>query len=663
MKNKNVQGKKEFNNAFAQTQFTTQNEGEADVVDTEDEIIEEETELHKVGEAEVLAAIDILNEYKAQKANLDSRIVENQERWKKRYHNTLDNGDGDKNRVKIHTSWLHSCIDNKVADYMDNYPEPNVLAKEPSDEQTAKILTSILPTILDETDFEHTYYNETLYKVQNGTGVFGCFWNQKALNGLGEVDIRMCDILNLFWEGGIDDIQKSPHFFSVDLVNNKQLELEYPDLKGKLGNSSFTKTEYIHDESISTNGKSYVVDWYYKANVNGRDVVHYCKFVNNYILYATENDPKLTDRGLYDDGQYPFIFDVLFPIANSAAGYGYMDLLYEPQMFIDKMAQAMSENTLMQATPRWLIRDDSDVDQSSFADTSKHFVKAGTSLGSDSIQPIQVNPINAYSLNMYMQMIDEMKETSGNRDVSTGGVNSGVTASSAIAALQETGAKTSRMQIKGTYRAYRQLINMIIERIRQFYDLPRTFRIIGNQATQEYVEFTNAQMQLQESGFDFGTGETYLRLPCFDVEVSASKASPYSKMANNEMYIQLYQLGMFDPQNADPALALMDALDIPHKDRVVNRIKQNGTMLQYIQQMSQVLMTSNQIITELTGADLMNGQMINPNAFAGNAQGQPQSVNPQEQQQTNGLGEVIGHGESGINKKAKQRVADSTTPE
>ena len=170
-------------------------------------------------------------------------------------------------------------------------------------------------------------------------------------------------------------------------------------------------------------------------------------------------------------------------------------------------------------------------------------------------------------------------------------------------------------------------------------------------------------MQLQESGFDFGTGETYLRLPCFDVEVSASKASPYSKMANNEMYIQLYQLGMFDPQNADPALALMDALDIPHKDRVVNRIKQNGTMLQYIQQMSQVLMTSNQIITELTGADLMNGQMINPNAFAGNVQGQPQSVNPQEQQQTNGLGEVIGHGESGINKKAKQRVADSTTPE
>ena len=85
------------------------------------------------------------------------------------------------------------------------------------------------------------------------------------------------------------------------------------------------------------------MDWYYKANVDGKDVVHYCKFVNNYVLYATENDPELTDRGLYDDGKYPFIFDVLFPIANSAAGYGYMDLLYEPQMFIDKMAQAMSE--------------------------------------------------------------------------------------------------------------------------------------------------------------------------------------------------------------------------------------------------------------------------------------------------------------------------------
>ena len=650
-----------FKDAFNYTNEETQPMTQEAVTD---EVAEDETlgQLKKVGVEEIKSAIDILEKYKSQKANLDSRIVENQERWKKRYHNTLNNGDGDKNRTEIHTSWLHSCIDNKVADYMDNYPEPNILAKEPMDEETAKTLTSIIPTILEETDFEHTYYKEVLYKVQNGTGVFGCFWNQKALNGLGEVEIKMCDILNLFWEGGIEEIQKSPHFFSVDLVDNHQLELEHPELKGRLGANPFTKTEYIHDESISTDGKSYVIDWYYKANVNGKDVVHYCKFVNDFILYSTENDPELTDTGLYDDGQYPFIFDVLFPIANSVAGYGYMDLLYEPQMFVDKMAQAMCENTLMQATPRWLIKDDSDVDKEAFSDTSRHFVAVGRSLAQDSILPITVNPINSYSMTMYSQMIDEMKETSGNRDVSTGGVNGGVTASSAIAALQEAGAKTSRMQIKGTYRACSKLYSMIIERIRQFYDLPRTFRIIGSQASQEYVEFTNSELQMKTT-VDPYSGEEYLRLPCFDIEVSASKASPYSKMSNNEMYIQLYQLGMFDPQNADPALALMDALDIPHKDKVVNRIRQNGTMLQYIQQMTQALTTSNQIITELTGIDLMSGQVIDPNAMAGNAQGKPQSVNPNDLSKTNGLGEAIGNGEGKINKNAKERVANSTSPE
>jgi len=77
--------------------------------------------------------------------------------------------------------------------------------------------------------------------------------------------------------------------------------------------------------------------------------------------------------------------------------------------------------------------------------------------------------------------IEELKETRGNRDFSQGGTTSGVTATSAIAALQEAGSKLSRDMIKGSYHAFTQIACLVIRLIRQFYDEPRAFRILGEQ--------------------------------------------------------------------------------------------------------------------------------------------------------------------------------------
>lgn len=614
---------------------------------------EEVTSLNTITDEDVKEAIDILNKYKAQKANLDSKIVSNMEWWKGRYHNHTD-----KDRLITRSSWLHSCIDNKVADYMDNIPEPNILAKEEDDEELAKQLTSIIPVVMDEVDFEDAYYHEAHYKVLNGTGAYSCTWDATKLNGLGDISIKSADILNLYWDTAYSNIQESPNFFSVELMDNKQLEIEYPQLKDKLGHGTISKTEYINDESIDTSNKSYVVDWYYKVKSNGKEVVHLAKFVNDILLSATENEAETATEGLYRDGKYPYVFDPLFLISNSATGYGYVDIGKDPQLYIDKMGQANLENAIMQATPRWLVRDDAEVDEKDLADPSKHFIKVGESIGTDSVMPVQVNSISSSSFNMYQQKIDEMKETTGNRDVSTGGTASGVTAASAISAMQEAGSKTSRMQIRGTYRAYKELVTMIIERIRQFYDLPRTFRIVGNKQAYEYVTFSNAKMQEQVTGLNLADGSEYYRLPCFDIEVNAAKASPYSKMAQNEMAIQLYQLGVFAPENADQALALLDAMDINHKDKLVSKVEENQTMLDTINQLTQALATANDIIYESTGVDLMGGMM--PNVM-------PQSVQPSgavnpEQPTTNQLGETEDMNDNSIASKARKKVAESTSP-
>ena len=66
----------------------------------------------------------------------------------------------------------------------------------------------------------------------------------------------------------------------------------YPQLKDKLGSSTIEISKYIYDDTVDTSNKSAVVDWYYKKFINGLEVLHYCKFCNGEILYASENDSE-----------------------------------------------------------------------------------------------------------------------------------------------------------------------------------------------------------------------------------------------------------------------------------------------------------------------------------------------------------------------------------
>lgn len=125
------------------------------------------------------------------------------------------------------SAWLFNSIINKHADAMDNYPQPNILPREESDKEVAEQLSAIMPVILEQNDYEQIYSDAWWYKLKTGTAVYGVFWNAGKENGLGDVEISNCDILNLFWEPGIRNIQDSRYVFYVSLVDNEVLEEQY----------------------------------------------------------------------------------------------------------------------------------------------------------------------------------------------------------------------------------------------------------------------------------------------------------------------------------------------------------------------------------------------------------------------------------------------------
>ena len=272
-----------------------------------------------IGEEDIRKANDILQKYKAGKAALDKRIVDNELWFRMGYWKNYENKEM-QGKPKPSSGWLFNSIANKHADAMDNYPEPNVLPRAEDDEKTAKALSKILPTVLEQCDYETVYSDTWWRKLKTGTGVKGVFWDPAARGGLGEICIRSVNLLMLYWEPGVEDIQDTPHLFSLSLMDNDQLEGRYTQMAGHTG-SSMDVAKYIHDDSIDTSDKSVVVDWYYKkALESGQTVLHYCKYCNGVVLYASENDPQYAQRGFYDHGKYPFVFDPLFREEDSPAG-------------------------------------------------------------------------------------------------------------------------------------------------------------------------------------------------------------------------------------------------------------------------------------------------------------------------------------------------------
>ena len=546
-----------------------------------------------IGAQQLRRATQMLRRYRQGKAHLEQRIQAAEDWWRLRQWRQFSDK-GNQNDDRPASGWLFNVIMGKHADAITAYPGPSIRPREPDDRAEAQMLSSIIPCILEQNDFEEVYSDTCWQKMKQGTGIWGVFWDPEKLGGLGDISIRPVNVLNLFWEPGVTDIQNSKHVFYLQMQDNETLLAQYPQLEGKLGESGMAPAQYRTDDAADLSEKTLVVDWYYKKRVNGRQVLHYCKYVGETVLYATENDtfvPSVTrqqpdaqtgqmvtvqvpvqlpasERGLYDDGAYPFVFDRLFPMEGSVCGYGYIDIGKGAQEQIDRMDQAIVKNTIMAATPRWFRRSDGSVNEQEYADWTKPFVHVDGNLGQDSLQQVQVQPLPGICVQVLSNKIEELKWVTGNTDVTNGQVTSGVTAASAIAALQEASGRSSRASAKSAYRAYARMVRMVIERIRQFYDLPRQFRITGESGMEQFVSYCNAHLKAQAVGV-----EGVYRTPVFDVQVSAQKHTAYTKLAQNELALQFFQMGFFQPGMAQQAIACLDMMDFDGKELVLQKIQ------------------------------------------------------------------------------------------
>lgn len=625
-----------------------------------------------IGPEQLKHFTDILQKYKSGKTRTEQRIVASESWWKLR--NTTEEqkvsqigGDGG---FTSKSGWLHNVIVSKHADAMEAYPEPNILPREEGDKGEAKMLSAIIPCVLEQNKFESTYDDAMWQKMKTGTGAYKIIWDKHKLNGLGDITIECANLLNLYWEPGVTDIQKSRYFFHTELCDKDILEQKYPEqLKDGLKGDTFISTKFLYDDHVDTENKVTVIEVYYHKYINGKNTLQYCKYVNDKVLYSTENDtqpivdmmsgtvkPPLAVAGLYDHGKYPYVFDPLYPIEGSPCGYGYVDICQNPQIEIDLLKTSFVKSAMVGSAPRYYADNSAGVNEEEFLDLSKPIVHCNMANG-DHLTPIQHNTLDGSYINVLMQSIDELRETSGNTETSTGNTSSGVTAASAIAALQEASGKGSRDSTLGAYRAYSEIVDICIELIRQFYDMPRKFRILGQYGMEQYVTYTNQGLQPQHQGVDFGQDMGY-RLPTFDIKVSAQKKNVYTKVSQNELALQFFQLGFFNPQMTDQTLMCLDMMEFDGKDSIMQKVAQNGTLMQKLIQYMQLLLMYAQQDNPMLAQQIMNDMAM----MGGGAIGMPMMGGPAPQMPQSDAISGMQKKEHGLVSNAREKAANVAQP-
>ena len=358
------------------------------------------TDIISITDEDVANASQTLEKYKQGKAHLEDRLIKDEQWYKLRHWEAIGKGEDDFRTPRVTSAWLFNTIISKHADAMDNFPIPEVLPRERSDEQTAKTLSDVLPVIMENNNFDDIYSLCWWDKLKQGTGVYGVFWNPEKENGLGDIEINQIDLLNIFWEPGISNIQDSRELFITKLVDRDIVKAQYPDVEGIEGDALDVK-HYIYDDTVDTSDKCVVVDWYYKKNKK----LQYCKFCNNKVLYATENDPEYRERGLYDHGMYPVVFDVLYPEKGTPVGFGFVSIAKNPQLYIDSLQSNLLETSMMGSKKRFFIGQGTNINETEFSDWNNPFIHVPSSVDDLHIKEFNITPPSP----LYVDLMNQNK--------------------------------------------------------------------------------------------------------------------------------------------------------------------------------------------------------------------------------------------------------------
>ena len=439
---------------------------------------------------------------------------------------------------------LGSCVDNAIADQIDNLPEAQLLPEREETARSAEEMSDVVSYVLYHAGWPGKYQTIMEDAVVTGTGVAEVFWDAEAEDGEGMVGVLAWHPEDFYPDPAVENLQDGRACFKVTHTTVDWVEAHYPHARGYVGEDrSLPWQEGLGEDAPQDDARTTLIEfWYKRYDAESRCTrVHMAQMAGGALLYSTElgfggADKAAYADGVYAHGQYPFTLYKFRHVWRRPFGTGLIHDYRETQSAIDRYTKYIDDNARQSSIQRHFIRRGSGINAEDVADMRKTIIEWEGSDIREVLQTVQAQPLNGQVYEMLTYLADSMKQDCEQNQFTRGEAGLGVTAASAIEALQNAGNKITRWHTEIFKDAFREMVEQIIWVLSEYLEPGRTLRIVGG--WDSTGQMRDRLVTLIAPGAE-GAG---LMRPAYAVRVQVQKNNPMQIQADNEFLQQVVEV-------------------------------------------------------------------------------------------------------------------------
>lgn len=524
-------------------------------------------------------------------------------------------------------NFIFRTIQSVVPMQVDARPRFEFLPEEPSDYELSIILNEVA-----EADWQKDNSQEQLLEVVYdgnlyGTGLSDLCQDPKANHKLGKVVYQSVDPFTCFPDPNARDVNRECGYFVVaEPKDVNKIKREYPEFKEfikadlvdlmKGSKTDFTPMKFRSpiDRRVASEGnqsidnvdkdKALVLTCYMTPEFCEDDFEEIEKTLKDpagtesQVFEQRARWPKgrkvVTCNGVLLDGESELYDDVKIPLQRYVNylmprefwGMSEVEQLKGPQRMFNKVFCFALDVLTLTGNPIWINPLTSGVDSDNLVNRPGVVVEPNDEKSAP--YRVEGGQLQPYVLQIADRLAEYVDTVSGRPEVSQGIQPSGVTAASAITALQDAANTRVRLKSKLLDGYLQQVGQAWLSRTLQYRTAPEIHRLTNNEGASRYFrmhvehyEKTDEQGQptgergtrvhhqpLTAEGMDPEAGRSYEIRGKFDVRVSTGSSLPFNKAAKEERLFKLYETGVIDEEE------LLKGLEYPNWQAVVQRMAQ-----------------------------------------------------------------------------------------
>lgn len=526
----------------------------------------------------------------------------------------------DKRTIQLQT--LKSTFNNCVADQMDNMPEALMLPETKELEAVAEDLTDIVRFVMAHNNYESIHRRRVEDCFCTGTAVTQIAWDRDMDGGKGNVAIFRWPVESFLWDPASETIQDARALFKVSWHPKSWYEQHYPEKAKDIGSdegvySSLGVPDAQDESRPADEDKTMLVEYWYRLyDAKKRRYTINVAYLAGGILLEESKD-------IYTHGMYPFVLDVYTPIEGIPVGDGLIQECVPMMRYVNRYASYIDMNLRMASKGRLLVDRNAGIDKDALLDWESDVVE-GDRIDASALQWMQTQPFTGAVTQQMLQLQTDIKQDSGQNQFTRGETAGGVTAASAISALQEAGGKITRLRTNVLNQGFKAIVEQVMWLISQYYDKNRVLYVTGGKegdVTQREVTADPARLFGKKAG-------KHLPPPPYTVQVQVQRRNPLRQQAQNELFMQAYSMSAQAGQ-LFPLSVLFELLHVDGKERILPVLRENESTQQQMMQMAQQL-EQQQAQMQQMAQGMANLQEINEKLMSSQSQRGAGSMYPTE---------------------------------